>query len=159
MPDTKIIKKHANRRLYDTQARRNVTLSDIRQMITSGVDLQVIDGASNDDITRATLLQIIVEREMSGKPVLSEPVLVQLIQFYDNPMQEMMRDFLQRSVSTFISQQQNYQSQLQQLLSTSPIEVVHEMMLQNIKNWEAASDMFTNTSDEDSESKHNDKDA
>ena len=152
MPDTKIIKKHANRRLYDTEARCNVTLSDIRHMVISGVNLQVVDGGSNEDITRSILLQIIVERELTGMPILSEPVLVQLIQFYDNPMQEMMKEYLQKSVSTFIAQQQNYQAQFQQLLSNSPVELVHEMMVQNLKTWEAASEMFTDTPDEDSES-------
>ena len=152
MPDIKIIKKHANRRLYDTEARRNVTLSNIRDMITSGVNLQVVDGGTNKDITRSILLQIIVEREMTGMPILSEPVLVQMIQFYDNPMQDMLKEYLQKSISTFMAQQQNYHSQLQQLLSSSPVEIMHETMVQNLKTWEAASDMFTDTSGDDPES-------
>jgi len=143
MSGTKIIKKHANRRLYDTEARRNVTLSDIRQMIIAGVDLKVVEGSSDEDITRSILLQIIVERELAGMPLLSQPVLVQLIQSYDNPLNTMMREYLQRSVDTFITQQQHYQSQLQQLLTSSPVEIMHEMMVQNLKSWEAASDLFT----------------
>jgi len=151
MPDIKIIKKHANRRLYDTEARCNVTMSDIRQMLISGVNLKVVDGGNNEDITRSILLQIIVEREQAGMPMLSEPVLVQLIQFYDNPMQEMMKEYLQKSVSTFIDQQQNYQKQFQQLLANSPVELVQDLMVQNLKTWEAASDVFTDKSDDESE--------
>jgi len=151
MPDIKIIKKHANRRLYDTEARCNVTMSDIRQMLISGVNLKVVDGGSNEDITRSILLQIIVEREQTAMPMLSETVLVQLIQFYDNPMQEMMKEYLQKSVSTFIDQQQNYQEQFQQLLANSPVELVQDLMVQNMKTWEAASDVFSDKSDDESE--------
>jgi len=150
MSDIKIIKKHANRRLYDTEARRNVTLSDIRNMIVSGVAIQVIDGSNSEDITRSVLLQIIIERESTGLPILSEDVLVQLIQFYDNPLQGMMKDYLQKSVNTFITQQQHYHAQLQQLLSNSPVEVMHEMMVQNLKSWEAASESFSQSPDESS---------
>ena len=153
MSGTKIIKKHANRRLYDTEARRNVTVDDIRHMIISGVDLQVVEGSSDEDITRSVLLQIIVERELAGMPLLSQPVLVQLIQSYDNPMSNMMKEYLQRSVSTFVTQQQHFQSQFQQLLSNSPVEIMHELMVQNMKTWEAASDIFTDPTSDDPKSK------
>lgn len=146
MPDIRIIKKHANRRLYDVEARRTVTLNDIRDMITSGENLQVIDGGNNEDITHSVLLQIIVERETAGLPILSEPVLVQMIQFYENPMQDMLKEYLQRSISTFMEQQQQYHAQLQQLLSNLPVDIMHETMVQNMRAWEAASKLYTSSS-------------
>ena len=63
------IKKYVNRRLYDTEASRYVTVEDIRQLIVKGVDVEVIDEAKNEDITRALMLQIISEQEFSGRPI------------------------------------------------------------------------------------------
>lgn len=153
MSSVKIIKKHANRRLYDTEARRNVTLTDIRHMIVSGIELQVVEGSTNEDITRSILLQIILERELAEMPLLTQPVLVQLIQSYDNPMHQLLKEYLQRSVNTFVTQQQQYQAQFQQMLTSTPVEIMHEIMVQNLKTWEAASELFTDRDNNDPASK------
>ncbi|MBX2881633.1 MAG: polyhydroxyalkanoate synthesis repressor PhaR [Granulosicoccus sp.] len=137
MNQTKIIKKYANRRLYDTEASKHVTLNDIRQMIVEGLDIQVIEDTTGDDITRPLLLQIIVDQEqVNGQPILSELLLAQLIRFYGNPMQGMMADYLQKSVSTFLSQQSSVQAQMQNMLSNTPIDTMREMMAQNMKTWD-----------------------
>lgn len=137
MNKTRIIKKYANRRLYDTESSRHVTLSDIRQMIVEGTDIQVIEDTSGDDITRPLLLQIIVEQEQKGgQPILTELLLAQLIRFYGNPMQGMMAEYLQKSVDTFVHQQRTVQSQFQDLLSATPLETMREMTEKNMKTWE-----------------------
>lgn len=137
MNQTRIIKKYANRRLYDTQASKHVTLSDIRKMIVDGADIQIIEDTSGDDITRPLLLQIIVEQEQSnGQPILTELLLAQLIRFYGNPMQGMMAEYLQKSVSTFVNQQRTVQSQMQDMLSTTPLDTMRELVAQNMKTWE-----------------------
>ena len=133
----RLIKKYANRRLYDTVDSKHVTLNDIRKLIIGGNDIQVIDDTSGDDITRALLLQIIVEQEQSGQPILTELLLAQLIRFYGNPMQGMMADYLQKSVDTFVSQQRTIQSQMQNMMSNTPVETMRDLMTQNMKAWES----------------------
>ncbi|MFK7891337.1 MAG: polyhydroxyalkanoate synthesis repressor PhaR [Granulosicoccus sp.] len=133
----KIIKKYANRRLYDTEASKHVTLNDIRQMIVDGIEIQIVEDTSGDDITRPLLLQIIVEQEQkNGQPILTELLLAQLIRFYGNPMQGMMAEYLQKSVGTFLSQQSSVQKQMQTMLSNTPIDTMRDLMTQNMKTWE-----------------------
>lgn len=137
MTDTRIIKKYANRRLYDTEASKHVTLSNIREMIVDGIDIQIVEDTTGDDITRALLLQIIVEQEQSGgQPILTELLLAQLIRFYGNPMQGMMAEYLQKSVGTFVNQQRSVQSQMQDMLSNTPIDTMRELVTNNMKTWE-----------------------
>lgn len=137
MNKTRIIKKYANRRLYDTEASKHVTLQNIRQMIVDGADVQIIEDTSGDDITRPLLLQIIVEQEQTGgQPILTELLLAQLIRFYGNPMQGMMAEYLQKSVDTFVNQQRTVQSQMQDMLSTTPLDTMRDLAAQNMKTWE-----------------------
>ena len=137
MTERRVIKKYANRRLYDTKASKHVTLADIRKLIVSGVDIQILDDTSGEDITRPILLQIIVEQEQSDTPLLPEVLLAQLIRFYGNPMQGMMGDYLQQSVGTFVAQQESIQSQMQSMLSNTPMDTMQEMMKQNMSTWES----------------------
>ena len=137
MNQIRVIKKYANRRLYDTVASKHVTLSDIRKMIVEGLDIQIIEDTSGDDITRPLLLQIIVEQEQNGgQPILTELLLAQLIRFYGNPMQGMMAEYLQKSVSTFVNQQSTVQEQMQHMLSNTPIDTMRDLMSQNMKTWD-----------------------
>ena len=137
MNQTRVIKKYANRRLYDTVASKHVTLSDIRKMIVDGADIQIVEDTSGDDITRPLLLQIIVEQEQNGgQPILTEVLLSQLIRFYGNPMQGMMAEYLQKSVGTFVKQQSTVQEQMQHMLSNTPIDTMRELMAQNMKTWD-----------------------
>ena len=138
MTDTRIIKKYANRRLYDTESSKSVTLSDIRELIVDGIDIQIVQDTTGDDITHTLLLQIIVEQEHSGgQPILTERLLAQLIRFYGNPMQGMMAEYLHKSVSTFVNQQRSVQSQMQDMLTNTPIDTLRELVTKNVKTWEA----------------------
>ena len=152
MSQTRVIKKYANRRLYDTEASKHVTLSDIRKMIVEGFDIQIVEDTSGDDITRPLLLQIIVEQEQNGgQPILTELLLAQLIRFYGNPMQGMMADYLQKSVSTFVKQQSTVQEQMQHMLSNTPMDTMRDLMAQNMKVWDTAFKGNSNDGDNDSE--------
>jgi polyhydroxyalkanoate synthesis repressor PhaR len=133
----RVIKKYANRRLYDTEASKHVTLVDIRKLIVAGTDIQILDDTSGEDITRPLLLEIIVEQEQSDTPLLPEMLLAQLIRFYGNPMQGMMGDYLQQSVGTFVAQQQSVQSQMESMLSNTPMDTMRELMKQNVSTWES----------------------
>jgi len=137
MSSPRLIKKYANRRLYDTVKSRHVTLSDIRDLIVSGVDVRIVDDTTDVDITRALLLQVIVEQEQSGDPLLPQVLLTQLIRFYGNPMQHMMGDYLQQSVTTFTAQQSTFQKQMASVLSSGPVDAMQGLMKQNLSAWES----------------------
>lgn len=90
MANERIIKKYANRRLYDATGSRHVTLEDIRKMIAGGEKVKIVDDKSGQDLTRAVLLQVITEQEQFGTPVFSTELLEATIRFYGNPVQEML---------------------------------------------------------------------
>ena len=133
MNQPRVIKKYANRRLYDTVDSKHVTLSDIKELIVLGNDVQIVDDTDGTDITRSLLLQIITDQEQMGQPLLNQALLAQLIRFYGNPMQHVMGDYLQKSVDSFVSQQRTIQSQMQDLINTAPMD----LMQQNMRLWES----------------------
>ena len=133
MPRT--IKKYANRRLYDTEASRHVTLDGIRQLVAGGEDVAVIDDTSGQDITRSILLQVIAEQEQAGRPILSAEMLKQIIRFYGNPMQEMMSGYLERSVQVFMNQQKVLQDQIQQAMGMTPLGSMQDLAQKNMDVW------------------------
>lgn len=133
MSHKRIIKKYANRRLYDTEDSRYVTLKDIKNIIAVGVDVSIIDDTNNQDITRAMLLQIVSEQELGGTPLLNEAVLNQLIRFYGHPMQDMMSGFIANSIKTFITQQEAMQEQMQQFIESSPFGNFQDIANKNMQ--------------------------
>ncbi len=106
MAEERLIRKYANRRLYDATGSRHVTLDDIRKMIGAGERVKVIEDKSGEDITRAMLLQIIANQDQFGTPVLSTQLLEALIRFYGNPVQEMLSKYLEQSIGSLLQQQQ-----------------------------------------------------
>ncbi len=133
MPRT--IKKYANRRLYDTEASRHVTLDGIRQLVVGGEDVTVMDDTSGQDITRSILLQVIAEQEQAGRPILSAEMLKQIIRFYGNPMQELMGSYLERSVQVFMNQQKVLQDQIQQTMGMTPLGSMQGLAQKNLDVW------------------------
>src|SRR5213596_215786 len=107
----RLIKKYPNRRLYDTKTSSYITLADVKQMVLKQEDFQVIDAKSGDDLTRAILLQIILEEESGGVPMFSSDLLSQLIRSYGNAMQGMMGSYLERNIRAFQDIQKALQEQ------------------------------------------------
>ena len=97
----RLIKKYPNRRLYDTKTSSYITLADVKQMVLKQEEFQVVDAKSGDDLTRAILLQIILEEESGGMPLFSSELLSQLIRSYGNAMQGMMGSYLERNIRAF----------------------------------------------------------
>jgi polyhydroxyalkanoate synthesis repressor PhaR len=96
MSDTpRLIKKYPNRRLYDTANSGYITLADVKLMVLENIDFQVIDAKSGDDLTRAILLQIILEEESGGLPMFSAEMLAQMIRFYGTAQQTMMGAYME----------------------------------------------------------------
>src|SRR5690606_2796436 len=102
MSEERVIKKYANRRLYDASQSRHITLEDIRTMVVSGMRVKVVEDKTNEDITRLILLQVIADQEQFGRPILSTPLLEALIRFYGNSLQGFFSSYLEKSVETFM---------------------------------------------------------
>lgn len=131
----RLIKKYANRRLYDASQSRHVTLDDIREFIIKGEKIRVVEDKSGEDITRLILLQVIAEQEQFGKPILSTPLLESIIRFYGSGMQEFMARYLEKSVETFMRQQESVQAQMAKLMANAPMNTMAEMARQNFEMW------------------------
>ena len=134
MPQPRVIRKYANRRLYDATASRHVTLEDIRRLIASGERVQVVDDRSDEDLTRAVLLQIISEQEQFGSPVLSVQLLEGIIRFYGNPVQDMLSRYLEQSLGTVMQQQRSVQAQMAKAME-APLAPLAELTRQNMEMW------------------------
>ena len=109
--ELRLIKKYPNRRLYDTATSSYITLADVKQLVLDQVVFKVIDAKSEEDLTRAILLQIILEEESAGAPMFSSDMLSQIIRFYGNAMQGMMGSYLDKNVQTFVEIQRRLQEQ------------------------------------------------
>ena len=133
MAKTRIVKKYPNRRLYDTVISSYVTVEDIRQLVTDGEDFEVQDAKTGADLTRQVLLQIISECEEKGQPMLSTRLLSQLIRFYGDQLQGFMASYLERSLQTFLDQQQQFRAQLNTVLGQSPLSVFQSMTERNLE--------------------------
>ncbi|HVN42045.1 MAG TPA: polyhydroxyalkanoate synthesis repressor PhaR [Steroidobacteraceae bacterium] len=127
MSQERLIKKYANRRLYDASQSRHITLDDIRNLIVKGEKIKVVEDKTGHDITRHILLQVIAEQEQFGRPILSTKVLEAIIRFYGNSMQGFLASFLERSIETFLSQQEMLQAQFSKIVANTPFATVAEV--------------------------------
>ena len=134
MSNERLIKKYANRRLYDSTESRHVTLEDIRKMIVSGAKVKVVDDKSGEDLTRAVLLQVIAEQDQYGTPVLSTELLEAIIRFYGNPVQEMLTKYMEQSVGTLVRQQETMRAEMSKALA-GPMAPLAEFARQNMDQW------------------------
>lgn len=136
MSKTRIIKKYPNRRLYDTEISRYITLEEIRQLVLRGEDFQVIDKRSGRDITRTILLQVISEQEEGGDPIFSTKVLRNIIRFYGDSMQSTMSSYLELSLEFFSEQQHQFQDRLKRLLgANNPLATLRELSQHQLPLW------------------------
>lgn len=142
MPDKRIIKKYPNRRLYDTEVSRYITLEDVRKLVLDGIDFCVKDVKSDEDLTRSILLQIIAEQEHDGDPMFSTKTLTQLIRFYGDAYQAAVAEYLQKSLELFTGQQQQFQQRLKESVSTSPLATMTELTQRNLQMWQQVQDNF-----------------
>ena len=103
----RIIKKYPNRRLYDTSSSSYVALADVKQLVMDQQPFRVLDAKSGEDLTRTILLQIILEQESNGSPILTEPVLSNIIRFYGHAMQGFMGAYLEKNVQILMDNASN----------------------------------------------------
>jgi polyhydroxyalkanoate synthesis repressor PhaR len=111
-PEKVVIKKYANRRLYNTRSSAYVTLEHLSEMVKEGIDFVVYDAKTGEDITRSVLTQIIFDEESRGQNLLPIQFLRQLIGFYGDSMQSFVPTFLELSLDSFTRQQERLRSQI-----------------------------------------------
>jgi polyhydroxyalkanoate synthesis repressor PhaR len=109
------IKKYPNRRLYDTANSGYITLADVKLMVLDNIDFQVIDAKTGDDLTRAILLQIILDEEGGGVPMFSSEMLALMIRFYGSAQQTIMGTYMEQNVKAFLAIQKKLQDQAKQV--------------------------------------------
>jgi polyhydroxyalkanoate synthesis repressor PhaR len=137
-----IIQKYANRRLYNKATSSYITLEDLSRMVKEGLDFEVRDAKSGEDITRKVLTQIIFEEEGRGQNLLPIQFLRQLIGFYGDRMQAFLPSFLELSLDSFIRQQERMREQMTQVTPPS-MGVFDEQIRQNMILFDRAMKMFT----------------
>mgnify|MGYP000111969747 CR=1 FL=1 len=147
-----VIKKYANRRLYNTGTSTYVTLDDLAVMVKDGDDFVVIDAKSGEDITHSVLTQIIFEQESkTGNTLLPVSFLRQLITYYGDQMQMLVPSYLEHSMSAFGAQQEQMREQITKAFGETPItrnmqapmQMVEEQVRRNTEMFQQAMQMFS----------------
>jgi polyhydroxyalkanoate synthesis repressor PhaR len=137
--DTVIIKKYANRRLYNTETSSYITLDHLAAMTREGRDFKVLDARSDDDITHNVLTQIIMDEETRGQTLLPVNFLRQLIALYGDSMQSMVPQYLEASMEAFRRNQAQFRSAMEGAFSGGPFA---EIAKRNMAMFEAAAGAF-----------------
>lgn len=135
MSDLRVIKKYPNRRLYDTQESRYITLNDVRQLVLDDEEFEVIDKKTGENITRSILLQLISEQELHGESVMSEDFLAQIIRAHGEAMPTMVRGYLEKSLELFLQQQRKVGESLRGVVGMDPLSVMAELAQENLGEW------------------------
>ena len=142
-----VIKKYANRRLYNTETSTYVTLEDLAQMVRGDRDFVVYDAKSGDDLTHAVLTQIIVEQEgrQGGQTLLPIPFLRQLIRFYDDSIGRLVPSYLQFSLENLVKEQEKFRSLFANAFTNpaAAFEAYHDATRKNMAMFEQAMSMWT----------------
>jgi polyhydroxyalkanoate synthesis repressor PhaR len=134
-----VIKKYANRRLYNTETSSYITLDHLAAMTREGRDFKVVDAKTEEDITHNVLTQIIMEEEARGQNMLPVNFLRQLIAMYGDSMQAMVPGYLEASMESFRRNQEQFKSAVEGAFANSPFA---EMAKRNMAMFEAATSAF-----------------
>ncbi|MDY0958048.1 MULTISPECIES: polyhydroxyalkanoate synthesis repressor PhaR [unclassified Sphingomonas] len=134
-----IVKKYANRRLYNTETSSYITLDHLAAMIRAGRDFKVVDAKTDEDITHNVLTQIIMEEESRGETMLPVNFLRQLISMYGDSMQAVVPGYLEASMDSFRRNQEQFKSAVEGAFANTPFA---DMAKRNLAMFEAAAQGF-----------------
>ena len=138
-----VVKKYANRRLYNTESSTYITLENLAEMVHGGRDFVVYDAKTGEDITRSVLTQIIVEEENKGHNLLPTGFLRQLIGFYGDSMQNLVPRYLEQAMESFAHQQEQMREAMQKTMGNFFPFDMEEVGRQNRAMMERAMSLFT----------------
>jgi polyhydroxyalkanoate synthesis repressor PhaR len=137
-----VIKKYANRRLYNTQTSSYVTLDHLCEMVKDGIEFEVRDARTGEDITRSVLTQIIFEEENKGQNLLPIRFLRQLIRMYGDSLQAFVPGYLDMSMESFTKNQEQMRNRMAEAFGSGP-QIFQDMARQNLAMFERAMKMFS----------------
>lgn len=137
-----VIKKYANRRLYNTDTSTYVTLDDLAEMVRSERDFVVFDAKTGEELTHSVLTQIIVEQESKGQNLLPIRFLRQLIRLYGDSMERLVPTYLDFSMDTLTREQERFRKQFANSLGAVAFEAMQEQARKNLVMFEKAMGMF-----------------
>lgn len=139
-----VVKKYANRRLYDTETSQYITLDDLCERVKGGRNFVVTDAKTGQDLTRQVLTQIILEREIKGYPLLPVEFLRSAIRFYDDKMGGVLQSYLDASMKAFVGNQDRMRGMMGKAAPEgfSPFNPFEEMTRQNVAMFEKTMQMF-----------------
>jgi polyhydroxyalkanoate synthesis repressor PhaR len=137
MSKPRIIKKYPNRRLYDTDESRYITLSDIRNLVNNEIEFSVIEKKTGNDITCQILLQVITEQETHGNTVLNRNFLSQIINSYGSNAQNMVGGYLEQSMNIFMQQRNQLAEKFLGVLDKDPTGIISGIAQRNYNRWKA----------------------
>ena len=137
-----VVKKYANRRLYNTESSSYITLDNLAGMIRIGRDFVVYDAKTGEDITRSVLTQIIVEEESKGRAMLPTAFLRQIIGFYGDSLQHFVPPYLEQAMSSFATQQEQMRTAMQTTMGNL-FPGMQDLGRQNMEMMERAMTLFT----------------
>jgi len=138
-----VVKKYANRRLYNTESSSYITLDSLAEMVRGGRDFVVYDAKTGEDITRSVLTQIIVEQEQKGQNLLPVSFLRQLISFYGDSMQFLVPGYLEQAMVSFARNQEQMRNTLRNTFGIFPFGQFEEMGKQNMVMFQQALKMLS----------------
>ena len=122
-------KKYPNRRLYDQDRSRYVTVEDVRREIVRGESIEVRDSREDRDITRTVLLQILAEEEEQGhEPILTNRAIEQIIRFYGDRFGGVVSSYIEQGILTFLEHQDQYRERLRKMADVNPLDVMRQAM-------------------------------
>ena len=150
-----IIKKYANRRLYNTRSSSYITLEHLAQMTREGIDYKVLDAKSGNDITHQILTQIILDKEANGEQMLPINFLRDLIRMYGNSMQSLIPHYLEASMENFRANQTKLAKAFEDSMGNNPLARLAE---QNMAMFKAAASAFMPGAEPASTGEQNDSD-
>jgi len=156
MTEKRIIKKYPNRRLYDTAISKYVTLNDVKQLVIDKEPVQVLDAKTKEDLTRSVLLQVILEQEEEGKPIMSAEMLEQLIRFYGDPFQNNFANYLENSIKLIAEQRAKVRSNIER--ASDPLTMMTRLANRNMEVFKDMQEgLFSKILDPAGENKDNDE--
>ena len=136
MKTERLIKKYANRRLYDTEHSLYITLEDLRKYVLDNIPFKVIDAKTEQDVTRSCLVQIILEMENDPqKPFFSKEILENILRFYNNPLHDLMKGYLENYLGLMAKQQQEFTETSSDQAKKDLFASLTQMGNQNMMHW------------------------
>lgn len=159
MPGKIIIKKYTNRRLYDTESSKYITINQVSDMIKNMKDIKVIDANTEEDVTAYILTQIVLEEAKSKKALLPVPLLLMLIRYGDNILSEFFEKHLQKTIENYINQKSAFDDHFRKMLEFSTeLSGVAQKTMTEMSPFKTFMNMFSYPAEPSEKNKKNNKD-